>query len=451
MHWKFNQIITFFQGENRDVLLKGGLHGLEKESLRVQQNGHLATSPHPNELSDPLSDPHVTTDFSESQIEMITSPFPTPDEALQSLDELHRRVVSHLTEGELLWPMSMPCRLPAEHEIPIAQYGDSEEAQRRELYRKGLAARYGKVMQMVCGVHYNFSFSESFWGKLHETFGNGMSRQDFVNESYLAIARNFLRYRWLTVYLFGASPLADETYRCEAMGDHHKDAVSLRLSRCGYSNPTKIPVSYNDFNQHLSDIRRAVSTPHPPYEEIEEQLNSNLLQIPNELYGSIRLKPGNPQGDMLEDLAVQGAGYLEMRLFDLNPLSPIGVVPKQLYFAHLLLVFCLLKPSPPISDEELQAMTKLQQEVALEGQTLAEEQCCEACEILEEMRPVAELLDRAYGDTRYGSVLDSYTHDCEDRSHLPWSRILTEMRMNNESFLEFGMRKAREHDGVLRG
>lgn len=451
MQWNFNHLIDIFSVPSLQPLLGQGLHGLEKEGLRVLSTGDLALTPHPVGLGSAFTDPTVTTDFSESQLELITPPLPTPKAALDALGDLHRRVVTHLAHGEMIWPFSAPCRLPDPSLIPIARYGSSPKAREKEIYRKGLALRYGKTMQMLSGVHYNFSFPEALWDVLFERFGAGVDRQMFINDRYLAIARNFLKHRWMLVYLFGASPVVDSSYGCKLMPADEPAAVSLRLSRCGYSNPAKVKVSYQSFDQHLRDLEDAVTSTYPPYTALglidqkgePTQLNDHLLQIVNEYYASVRLKATVEKTDLLPSLKQNGVQYLELRLFDINPFMAYGVDLKQLYFTHLFVLFCLFSESPPMEESELDEATRRQEEVALRGQRLPDSWRDELCSTLDLIRPIAALMAPCYS-----SIVDHYIHACQDPSALPWARIVAEMK--GMDFIEYGLTRARIfHDSLI--
>jgi glutamate--cysteine ligase len=437
MHWNFETIIELFESDGNREHLNEGLHGLEKESLRVLMNGDLALTPHPASLGSSFTDPEITTDFSESQLELITPPLETPEQALNALEKVHRRVIQNLPKGELVWPFSMPCRLPDEALIPIARYGESERAQQKELYRKGLATRYGKTMQMLSGVHYNVSFSEAFWDTLWGKFGDGLERQDFINNGYMSIARNFMRHRWMLIYLFGASPVLGDSYQCPMMSRDRDQAVSLRLSRCGYANPAGMNVSYNSFKDHVAELEEAVNTPHPPYSDLGPQLNDNILQIINEYYSSIRLKAHPGEEDLLEGLKRRGVHYIELRLFDVNPLQPSGVDLNQLHFAHLFLLYCLFSDNPDMTPHDMEIATHRQQDVALRGQDLPGPWREEICSLLNAMRPLARLMSAPYYD-----VIDHYIDQCEHPDQLPWAVFLEEM--GDQDFIDYGLTKA--HD-----
>lgn len=466
MEWNFNLLIQEFLKKDMGPLLREGLHGLEKEMLRTDLDGNLAMTPHPAGLGDKLTDPEITTDFSESQIELITPPFPTIEGTVDHLEKLLRFTSSQLHD-EWLWPFSMPCRLPEnEKDIPIARYGDSEQGQKSEIYRKGLGLRYGRTMQTISGVHYNRSFSMPFWEAMHSLLNPETDLKTFINESYLHLVRNFIRYRWLLVLFCGASPVKDCSYGCKAMSQEQKKALSLRLSRCGYSNPAKINVNYNHFQNYLEDLKEAVKTPYPRYTELgifrdgeQVQLNDHLLQIGNEYYFPIRLKAPKPNNDMIEALSLHGVEYIEVRLFDINPFEPTGVSISNLYFSDLFLMFCLLNDSPPIDEDGLNAGTENQQEVALHGQDFSIPLMRDgskvpmkewADEMLKSMEPLASLADKEASTPRYTQSLQHVREALENPELLPAFRLVKEMQDGKQSFLEYGLKKAEHTTESLR-
>jgi glutamate--cysteine ligase len=389
--------------------LAKGLHGIERESLRINLDGSLALSPHPKALGSPLNNPNLTTDFSESQLELITNPLPSLKETFEELEAWHKKT-AHSLGNERMWPFSMPCVLPTVEQIPIAQFGDSPEGKAKSLYREGLAFRYGKAMQTICGVHYNYSFDEEVFQQIPGT----------KEERMMGMMRNFIRIRWMLTYLLGASPVKHESYSCNKMKDCGKDAVSLRLSRCGYSNPAKIDVSFNDYQSQIRDIKKALETPHEDY--AGHGLNSNLLQIPAEYYFSIRLKP------ILGPLE-----YVEVRMVDSDPFHPTGVNPQAMYFLHLVLMNCLLREGPPLSKEELEESTQKQQWIALYGQSTQPEDLKEIETFIESLEPLAQALGKKY--------VDSLT------MQPPWKKILK--ALEEKSFIELGLELAEKHHTFL--
>ena len=301
--------------------------GIEKESLRVRPDGSLATTPHPARLGSALTHPHITTDFSESQVELITGVHSNADACLTELTEIHQ-VVYRAIGDELLWGASMPCRLPADDAIPIGRYGNSNVGRAKSVYRMGLSHRYGRRMQTISGIHYNFSLP----GQLS-------------NEAYFALIRNFRRHSWLLLYLFGASPavcasfVADREHELERLsGDtlYLPHATSLRMGRLGYQSDAQssLAVSYNSLESYGASLQEALTKPYPAYEAIGirdgddyRQLATSLLQIENEFYGTIRpkrvIRPGERPLHALRD---RGVEYVEVRLMDLDPFQPVGIV-----------------------------------------------------------------------------------------------------------------------------
>jgi len=173
-------------------ILGQSLRGIEKEGLRVDQLGRLSTRPHPAALGSALTHPSITTDYSEALLELITGTHSTVDALMTELDQVHRVVATNLRD-ELLWNHSMPAQLPSEADIPIAWYGTSNTGMIKHVYRRGLAQRYGKTMQCIAGVHYNFSFDESFWSALDLPQAEAKDRR---SAGYIALIRNFTRYSW---------------------------------------------------------------------------------------------------------------------------------------------------------------------------------------------------------------------------------------------------------------
>ena len=288
-------------------VMQGGLKGVEKESLRVTPDRHVAQTPHPPALGSTLTHDNITTDYSEALIELVTPAFPESWQLLQFLCDLHQFVYRHLGD-ELLWATSMPCIVGGDHEIPIARYGRSNIGKLKEVYRLGLGHRYGRLMQAISGVHFNYSFPARFWEALGEALQAKRADQDFISSQYFALLRNYRRYGWLILYLFGNSPALcasfvkgrEHTLRELTPGTLYEPyATSLRMSDLGYRNKNQagVHISVNSLQEYVRDLTAAVSTPHPEYQKIGvkvdgeyRQLNANLLQIENEYYSYIRPK-----------------------------------------------------------------------------------------------------------------------------------------------------------------
>ncbi len=351
-------------------VLQGGRKGVEKESLRVRPDGQLAQTAHPRALGSALTNEHITTDFSESLIELVTPPFVHSWELLQYLLDLHQFIYGHL-DDELLWATSMPGIIDSDASIPIAQFGKSNVAQMKSIYRRGLGMRYGRMMQAISGVHFNYSFPAGFWAAYQELRGSRERGQAFISSGYFELLRNYHRYGWLVLYLFGVSPVVSRSFlagREVKLRELTRDtlyepyATSLRMSDIGYRNRNQagLVVSGNSLEEYVRDLTRAISTPHPAYEAMGvkvdgeyRQLNANILQIENEYYSFIRPKRVADSGER-PTRALQRAGveYVEVRALDVSAFDPVGVNQSKMRFLEAFLALCVLKDSPPISESE---------------------------------------------------------------------------------------------------
>ncbi|QVL56792.1 MAG: glutamate--cysteine ligase [Simkaniaceae bacterium] len=393
--------------EKRNRSLLHAFHcGIERESLRVTDRGELSKSPHPKALGSPLTHPHISTDFSEQQIEWNTPPFNSFQKATRYMEELIQFSLKNI-DDELLWPYSMP---PHIDHVEIAQFGSSFQGRKKEIYRKGLKERYGMNLQMISGIHFNFSFDKAFWKKLHAYENSPLSLQDFIDKKYLGIIRNFLCEGWLLTYLFGTSPAMDASYTSLPKNfKKGKDfyyapyGTSIRTSNLGYYSrvQNQLAISFNTLNSYLSELRKAISTPKKEYQTIETQLNDHILQIENEHYSRIRPKRSIHKGESpIEALEKRGIEYLEIRSIDLNPNYSIGVCPEQLEFIHLFLLHCLFKKSPILTKQTQQCLTCNQNSVAIEGRNPNLILSCPTPismktwgrKILKKLEPLAELL-----------------------------------------------------------
>jgi glutamate--cysteine ligase len=455
--------------------LRNGLHGIEKESLRIAADGRLAGSPHPVALGSALTHSAVTTDYSEALLEFVTPPFHDVRETLADLAELHAWVAREIAPaGELLWATSMPCGLDGDESIPIAWYGDSNRGFMRHVYRRGLGHRYGRIMQVIAGVHYNFSLPRSFWDLLYRAEGGDSDRRTFIDQRYFGLIRNFQRMGWLVPYLFGASPavcpsfLDGRDHDFEALDGHTLHApfaTSLRMSDIGYKNKNQagLDICYNSLASYTDGLERATRQPDPDYQRIGtvvdgdwRQLNTNLLQIENEYYSFIRPKqPIQPGERPVHALRERGVAYIEIRALDVNAWHPLGVSEADLRFMEAFLIYCLLRNGPPMCGEELEEMDDNQRRVAVRGRDPAlrlrhaggERPLKEwAGEILDDIRPIAGLLDDNHGrQSLYRAALEAQAEKLRDTSLTPSARMLAEMRARGESFPELAMRLSQEH------
>lgn len=458
-------------------LLKQCLHGIERECLRVTVEGRLAQTPHPEALGSALTHEQITTDYSEALVEFITPALPDPADTLESLENIHRFAYTALGE-ELLWAPSMPCALPAEEDIPLAWYGSSNIGQLKHVYRKGLSIRYGRTMQCIAGIHYNFSLPAPLWPLLRAADASDSTDRDFQSAAYIGLIRNFRRYSWLLMYLFGASPALDigflrgRSHRLDTLDAstlYLPYATSLRMSDLGYQNNAQASLTpcYNDLQSYTESLRKAVATPYPPYVDIGThkdgewvQLNTNVLQIENEYYSSIRPKRVTYTGERpIQALMARGVQYVEVRCLDINPFLPTGVDLEQSRFLDAFLMYCALEESPLLEGPECSDCTDNFMKVVKEGRRpgLVLQRNGEAItlqgwanQLLESIAPLAELLDQSHEMGDHRRALETMRARVADASLTPSAQVLASMVENKESFSQFSMRQTLAHAQYFR-
>ena len=469
MATRFEQRLAFLAEPAQHSLLRAIRRGVEKESLRMDGDGLLSRSAHPEAFGSPLCHPSITTDFSEALLEFITPVSESIEETLAELDSIHRFASGSLGD-EMLWNASMPCRLPASDDIPVAQYGSSHSATMKTRYRLGLGHRYGRKMQTIAGIHYNFSLPPALWDALFQLQGGeGKADKDFITDSYFALIRNFRRYSWLLIYLFGAAPAVSkcfvngQSHNLQEWGEHTlyaPYATSLRMGDLGYqSNAQKnLDICYNHLDFYIDTLRNAITTSHADYERIpaSEQLSSGLLQIENEFYSPIRPKRVTDSGEIpLGALRRGGVEYIEVRCLDVNPLLPLGIDAQQVRFIDAFLLFCLCQNSDLCDDDANAAITDNLLKVVNEGRkpglTLtgeAGEQCLlvEWGEsLLDDIEALAGQLDRAHGETHYRESCAAQRAKLRNPALTPSARILDEIQQRDGSFFHFALRQSQEH------
>ena len=439
--------------------LRGMRRGIEKESLRVRPDGTLAQTPHPQALGSALTHPHITTDFSESQLELITGVHASVESCLEELTHIHQVVYQHIGE-EILWCASMPCNLPAEHLIPIGRYGTSNVGRAKTVYRLGLAHRYGRRMQAISGIHYNFSLP------------------GVTDDQYFAMIRNFRRHSWLLLYLFGASPAVCSSFIAGrdhgltplAPGTHYAPyATSLRMGRLGYQSDAQasLSVSYNDLQHYTASLYQALTVPYPSYEKIGirngddyKQLNTTLLQIENEFYSSIRPKRRIKRGERpLHALRSRGVEYVEVRLMDLDPFVPIGITEPTCRFLDVFLLHCLLTDSPPDTPREIREVRDNLQRVAHRGREtglLLLRNGTEvplagwAREVLVQCEQIPEKIDARLGGAAYRDAYQAMLKLAADADQTPSARVLHAMARNHDNtFVRFALTESTLHKATL--
>ena len=447
--------------------------GLEKESLRVRPAGDLAMTPHPQALGSPLTHPYITTDYAEPLLELITPPMPTLREALDFLRDVQRFVYPRIGD-EILWGTSMPCVVRGESSIPLARYGSSNAATMKTVYRRGLGYRYGRVMQVIAGVHFNYSFGAPFWAAVQRAEAVGGEQRAFVDDRYFAVLRNLQRVGWLVPYLFGASPAVCKSFLSgqpttlhsfDAGTFYEPYATSLRMGDIGYQNNKEntlgIKANYDSLESYVASLACAIEKPCAEYEAIGvkvegryRQLNANILQIENEYYSTVRPKQP-PIGNEKPSLALtrRGVEYFELRSLDVNAFDPLGVSEEQLHFLEALTLFCLLADSPSISAEERVDIDWNEMTVAHRGRQPGLELrregreiplCTWATEVMAAMEDICVVLDQVKGPG-YVESLRLQQAKVAEPERTPSARMLREMRENGESFHTFAHRMSHKH------
>ncbi|APE30095.1 glutamate--cysteine ligase [Halomonas aestuarii] len=454
--------------------------GIEKEGLRIDGEGRIAATPHPTALGSKLTHPHITTDYSEALLEYITPVYCRPGDAMDFLGDLHRFSYRHL-DGELIWPASMPARLDGNDSVPIADYGSSNVGIMKHVYRKGLDLRYGRIMQSIAGLHYNVSLPDDLWQLLREIDGEiDTPLRDYRSSRYFGLIRNFRRHSWLLLYLFGASPALDRSFLPsgelpQKLRRHGEDtlvsrhATSLRMSDLGYQNKVQeqLKICFNSLSNYVNTLRHAIATPWQDYRKLGvheagewRQLNANILQIENEYYSDIRPKRVARQGETpSQALEARGVEYIEVRCLDLNPFLPLGVDEPQIRFLDTFLMWCLLRESPWIPDDECDRLDDNRRLVVERGRDpelrLLQDGRHRSIadwggEILAEMVPVAALLDRQEEGEPHGEALAALAPRLDDPARTPSGRLLDRLESTGESFLEAMLGLAREQAEAFR-
>lgn len=442
--------------------LRGMRRGVEKESLRVLAGNGLALTPHPIALGSALTHPHITTDFSESQLELITGVHDSAEACVQELHELHQFVYRAIGE-ERMWVGSMPCGLPTDETIPIGRYGTSNIGRAKSVYRAGLGHRYGKRMQTISGIHYNWSLP-------------GLSSSE-----YFALIRNFRRHSFVLLLLFGASPavcasfVAGRDHGLQPLSAESPNtlqlphATSLRMGRLGYQSDAQsaLAVSYNCLESYAASLQGALTQPYEPYERIGvrnlggeyNQLGTSLLQIENEFYSSIRPKRVIRSGERpLHALRERGVEYVEVRCMDLDPFEPVGIGADTMRVIDVFLLHCLLSDSLPDTPDEIAALARNQQLAASRGrepglklergQRLVPLQDW-AAEILAACVPLAAAVDQALGGDAYAKALAKAQASLDAPQTLPSARVLERVRAAG-SFTRFiGVQSEALRAGIL--
>lgn len=453
-------------------LLQQIKRGIEKEGLRVTPDGKMAQTPHPHALGSALTHPYITTDFSEALLEFITPAVASIEESFTFLDNIHRFVYNHI-DDEQIWTASMPCALAGGENIPLARYGNSNVATMKTAYRRGLGYRYGRVMQTIAGIHYNFSLPEDLWRQLQQQDYDSRPLQEYITDNYFKLIRNFRRFSWLLIYLYGASPavcksfLSGREHNLEAFDEgslYLPYATALRMGDLGYQSNAQqnLKICYNSLTTYIETLRRAIKNPHPDYEKIGlevdgkyRQLSTALLQIENEFYSPIRPKRTTRSGEIpLGALRDRGVEYIEVRCIDVNPYLPLGIDADQVRFLDCFLLYCLFKRSPMCDDEDWQRISANQNAVVNAGRdpTLTINHYNGPItvpewgeKILNDMQRIALYLDHAHGGDDYRRVCQQQRDKLKNPELTPSARILADMRAQEQPFFRFALELSQQH------
>ncbi|MCW9015147.1 MAG: glutamate--cysteine ligase [Gammaproteobacteria bacterium] len=455
-------------------ILEGRQIGVEKESLRVSPAGSISQTAHPRSLGSALTNPYITTDYSEALLEFITPAFDHTEEVLKFLRDIQSYVYDEL-DNEILWATSMPCVVAGDDSIPLAKYGNSNAGIMKTVYRRGLGHRYGRVMQVIAGVHFNYSLPDGFWELYREIEEDDRPLQDFISKHYFSLIRNLQRYGWLVPYLFGASPAVCKSFlggRETDLDEFDKNtyyepyATSLRMGDIGYQNNKEneigIKACYRNLEAYIQSLKFAIETPCPDFKKFGvkvgdryEQLNANILQIENEYYSTVRPKQilqGNEKPIMA--LERRGVKYVELRSLDVNAFDPLGINQTQLRFLEAFMVFCLIQESPQICFSEREEIDQNELETAHRGRDpeLKLRRDAKECslkdwgmEVCESMQGICELLDKSYDDNPYSEALERQCEKIKNPDLTPSARMLESMRDNGEGFYHFARRMSQQH------
>jgi glutamate--cysteine ligase len=437
--------------------------GVEKESLRALPDGTLALTPHPAAMGSALTHSRITTDFSESQLEFVTGVHASAQDCVDELTQIHQFSYRVLEAGgdEMLWVSSMPCGLPTDETIPIGRYGSSNVGRAKSVYRMGLSHRYGRRMQTISGIHYNWSMP------------------GVTTDEYFGLIRNFRRHSFLLLYLFGASPALCSSFvegrehglqTLKGNTLHMPHGTSLRMGRLGYQSDAQasLAVSYNSLDSYGASLQDALTRPYPAYEAVGirnpggdyNQLATSLLQIENEFYGTIRPKRVILPGERpLHALRERGVEYVEVRCMDLDPFEPVGINAKTMSFLDVFLMHCLLSDSPPDTPAEIAALARNQQRAAARGREpgLVLERGDAvlslvdwSTQLLRECEPIAEALDALDGGRKHReALLHAWTVVGEPDS-APSARVLATMASDfDSSYVAFTRAQSKQTKAAL--
>ena len=470
---EFKQRLSLFSKPKQADLLCCNLRGIERETLRVTPEGAISQRSHPKMLGSTLTHPQITTDYSEALLEFITDPFPRINDVLEQLHNTHVFTARNLEADEVLWATSMPCRLGEDSNIPIAQYGSANSGRMKSIYRRGLGLRYGRKMQAIAGIHFNFSVPDAVWSLLRNQDQSHICLQDYKTEGYMGLTRNFRRWFWILLYLMGASPALSRCFvdgrdhQLQPLGDddlYLPHATSLRMGSLGYQSSAQddLYVCYDSVQSYINSLKRALMEEYPPYSKLGlqdkqgeyHQLSGSVLQIENEFYSTIRPKQTTRSGEtQLKALSERGIEYIEVRCVDINPFSALGITEEQIDFLELFLLTCLFEHSPETNQNEYDEILANQRLVVNRGRepglTLTDQGSSRtlqawAQDILEHMRPVAQIMDQMAGSSRYHDCLSAADSLIRDPDKTPSAILLREIQESGLNFIDWTLQRSNQ-------
>lgn len=473
-------INVFNQNENFKTLTNIG-RGIEREALRVLTEGKLSEHGHYSQLGSALTHGEITTDYSETLLEFITPVSHSPEETIAQLQDIQKYTFANI-DGELLWPMSMPCFVDDADKVPLAQYGYSNIGKMKTVYRQGLKNRYGSMMQVIAGIHFNFSFSQDFWDVIQtiQKQTDNQSRNDFISDQYFSILRNYKRYCWLIPYLYGSSPVICESFlqgkktdlpfKKSASGALYLPyATSLRMSDLGYtsSEQSSLKICYNNLYEYVDGVQNAIGLKSDEFARIGvkvngeyQQLNSNILQIENELYAPIRpkqvIKPGEKPSQALRE---RGVEYIEVRALDVNPFVDTGISLEQIHFLDIFITYCAFIENNILDCDSQQHYEDNMNDVVLKGRDpsllLSDDNGAGEVslksittwgnELFDDMTKVALLLDKAYKTTQYSESIARERAKINDARLTPSAEVLSIILDQEQSITQYSLALATKY------
>jgi glutamate--cysteine ligase len=462
--------------ESLQPFIRNGLKGCEKEGLRISREGSISLSPHPVQLGAALTHPNITTDYSEALLELITPALSDGSEMLGFLTDLHRYVCTNI-DDELLLSASMPIGDLGNSAIPIARYGSSNIGRMKHIYRQGLSYRYGGCMQVIAGIHFNYSPPESFWPEYQDFTKQPGDPQSFRASAYMGMIRNLQRYGWLIPYLFGSSPAVSKSFvdgrnsaysnaleKFDETSYYKPFATSLRMSEIGYVNPVQASfrVSFNSLDEYIRDLSRATSIPYLDYERVGtkvggkyRQLNTNLLQIENEYYTSVRPKQlTRPNERPLRALSNRGIQYIEIRSLDIDVFEPNGIPIETTRFLEALSLLCLFHESPAHDIRQYDEVKHNALAVANKGRDPALKLLNKGQEVhlrtwalilCDQLQEICEALDNGNKARPYTQALHKQMEVIRHPELTSSAKMLATMRDQKLSVAELVLQKSREY------